>query len=102
MRIEVFEDPVLSTKCAYELFTRFREGWESVPDNSRSKRPANSVSDENIVSKLKVRAQYAQQGSWFYGHDNTRIHTANIVKQFLGKRGEANSTSTFLARSQSS
>ncbi|GFV50715.1 hypothetical protein TNCV_2213761 [Trichonephila clavipes] len=34
-----------------------------------------------------VRPQYAQQGSWFFVHDDARPHTANIVKQFLAKKG---------------
>ncbi|GFW45457.1 mariner Mos1 transposase [Trichonephila clavipes] len=33
----------------------------------------------------RVRPQYAQQGSWCIVHDNARLHTANIVKQFLAK-----------------
>ncbi|GFX90624.1 hypothetical protein TNCV_3194421 [Trichonephila clavipes] len=34
-----------------------------------------------------VRSQYAQQGSSFFIHDNAGPHTANIVEQFLAKKG---------------
>ncbi|GFV56777.1 hypothetical protein TNCV_153191 [Trichonephila clavipes] len=50
----VYEGQVLSMKCVYVWFTRFREGRESVSDNFRSKRPATSVSDENM-EKLHER-----------------------------------------------
>ncbi|GFW92914.1 uncharacterized protein TNCV_3495471 [Trichonephila clavipes] len=48
MRVRVYEDQALSMKCVYEWFTRFREGRESVSDNTRSERPLASISDENI------------------------------------------------------
>ncbi|GFV87999.1 hypothetical protein TNCV_3241491 [Trichonephila clavipes] len=34
----------------------------------------------------RVRPQHAQ-GSWYFVHDNARPHTANIVKQFVVKKG---------------
>ncbi|GFW46169.1 hypothetical protein TNCV_4210481 [Trichonephila clavipes] len=33
----------------------------------------------------RVRPHYAQQGSLFFVHDNSRSHTAYIVKQFSAK-----------------
>ncbi|GFS97255.1 hypothetical protein NPIL_528171 [Nephila pilipes] len=36
---------------------------------------------------LRVRPQYAKQGSWFFVRNNTRPLTTNIVKQFLKKKG---------------
>ncbi|GFT29820.1 hypothetical protein TNCV_4892121 [Trichonephila clavipes] len=42
----VHEDQALSMKCVYEW--RFRERRESVSDQTRSGRPANSVSNENV------------------------------------------------------
>ncbi|GFS55444.1 hypothetical protein TNCV_1627161 [Trichonephila clavipes] len=54
MLVRVYEDQLLSMKCVYEWFTRFREGWKNVCDKSRSERPAISDRVENIetVSKL--------------------------------------------------
>ncbi|GFX13096.1 hypothetical protein TNCV_2357521 [Trichonephila clavipes] len=34
----------------------------------------------------RVRPQYAQQGSWFFVHDNALLHTASIAKQLLAKK----------------
>ncbi|GFU04616.1 transposable element Tc3 transposase [Trichonephila clavipes] len=48
MLVRVYEDQALSMKCAYEWFTRFREGRKCVSDRPRSGRLAISISDENI------------------------------------------------------
>ncbi|GFX06823.1 hypothetical protein TNCV_1201401 [Trichonephila clavipes] len=48
MRVRVYEDQALSTKCVYEWFARFRECRVWVSDNSRSERPFTSVKDKNI------------------------------------------------------
>ncbi|GFW68530.1 hypothetical protein TNCV_3300721 [Trichonephila clavipes] len=33
----------------------------------------------------RIRPQCAQQGSWFFVHDNALPYTANIIKMFLAK-----------------
>ncbi|GFU88136.1 hypothetical protein TNCV_1337051 [Trichonephila clavipes] len=77
---------------------RFREGRESASDNPRNKRPVASVNDENIEKDVTpVRTRFM-----VFVHNNAHPHTANIVKQFLTKRSNANGTSTILARFQSS
>ncbi|GFV15381.1 uncharacterized protein TNCV_4834081 [Trichonephila clavipes] len=58
MLVRVYEDEVLSMKCVYEGFVRFREGLDSVSDNPRSGRLAISVSDQNIE---KVSPNYGKQ-----------------------------------------
>ncbi|GFT96054.1 hypothetical protein TNCV_313301 [Trichonephila clavipes] len=54
MLVRVREDQALSVKCVNEWFARFRESRESVPDKTRSGRPATSVSDENIEKMRKL------------------------------------------------
>ncbi|GFT73422.1 hypothetical protein TNCV_1700161 [Trichonephila clavipes] len=34
----------------------------------------------------RVRSQYAQQGSWFFVHDNAHPHTSNVVKPSLPEK----------------
>ncbi|GFW77845.1 hypothetical protein TNCV_3404181 [Trichonephila clavipes] len=52
--VHVHGDQALSMKLVFDWFSRFREDWESVFDETRNGRPATSVRDENIekVSKL--------------------------------------------------
>ncbi|GFU29077.1 histone-lysine N-methyltransferase SETMAR [Trichonephila clavipes] len=60
MLVGVYEDQALSLRSVYEWFARFREGRESVSDNSRRERPATSVSDENIAKINKLIAKDCQ------------------------------------------
>ncbi|GFV71354.1 hypothetical protein TNCV_3133451 [Trichonephila clavipes] len=48
MLVRIYEDQALSMKYVYEWVTHFREGRESISDNSRSGRLAISVCDENV------------------------------------------------------
>ncbi|GFV24350.1 hypothetical protein TNCV_970251, partial [Trichonephila clavipes] len=48
MLVRDYEDQALPMKCVYEWFACFQEGRESVSGNSRSRRLAITVSDENI------------------------------------------------------
>ncbi|GFV95252.1 uncharacterized protein TNCV_4586271 [Trichonephila clavipes] len=54
MLVRVYEDQTLSMKCAEEWFARFRQGRDSVSDNSCSERPATSISDETIENVNKL------------------------------------------------
>jgi hypothetical protein len=57
--------------------------------------PGQTVNKEycmEVLSRLvqrirRVRPQFQERGSWFFLHDNTRLHTAVSMKQFLAKQG---------------
>ncbi|GFY11050.1 HTH_48 domain-containing protein [Trichonephila clavipes] len=54
MLVHVHEDQALSMKYVYKWFVHFQEGRESVSDKACSRRPATSISDENIEKVRKL------------------------------------------------
>jgi transposase len=48
--------------------------------------------EEEVLSRLvqrirRVRPQFRERGRWFLLHDNARLHTAVLIKQFFAKHG---------------
>ncbi|GFW99242.1 hypothetical protein TNCV_3010101 [Trichonephila clavipes] len=42
-----------------------------------------------FMKRLRRIRPQEQRGTWFFVHDNARPHTANIIEQFLIKKGVA-------------
>ncbi|GFV53415.1 hypothetical protein TNCV_4494851 [Trichonephila clavipes] len=97
MLVRVYEDQALSMKCVYEWFARFREGQDSVSDNSRCGRPSTSVSDENIDKTFRDLLMRNNEGhlvdptpwnlkSSFFGEKESRSRRKWMVGEEKEKR----------------
>ncbi|GFV56508.1 protein GVQW3 [Trichonephila clavipes] len=88
MLVRVHEDQVLSMKCAYEWFARFREGRESVSDKTPSGRPSTFVIDENIekVKKLITKDRLLTVCMIADELHINRESVRQIITQYLGMK----------------